>query len=162
MGCALHRDFTLRRTITLAVLDAWMNLTPSLITMNVPDYTTSFFLEARHGGATKELPVTRLDLLGVFAKPFIWHCGLANAGNFGGCMSGRVRFMNAITPAYTHMYQTNCLGMHFPGVSHHSFRLPKPNSRCPFLPNARSLSIELGHDFRGWAVYTDGVSRCGW
>ena len=67
--------FTLRRMITLAVLDVRMHLTPSLTTMCVPDCTTSFFLETRHDGATKKLPVTRLDLPGVPAKPSIWHCG---------------------------------------------------------------------------------------
>ena len=64
----------------------------------------------------------------------------ANAGNFGDCMSGRVRFMTAITLAYAHAYQTICLEMYFPGVPHHSFRLLRPKSRYPFLPNDRSLS----------------------
>ena len=45
----------------------------------------------------------------------------ANAGNFGDCPTGRV-------PAYSHAYQTICLAMHFPGVPHHTFRLPKPKS----------------------------------
>ena len=44
MGSALHRDFTLTNMITLAVLDAQMSLTLSLITMSVPDCITSFFL----------------------------------------------------------------------------------------------------------------------
>ena len=74
----------------------------------------------------------------------------AIAGNFGVCLTGRVRFMTAITPAYALAYQTICLVMHFPGVSHHSFRLPRPKSRYPFLPNDRSFSAELGHDCRGW------------
>ena len=43
--------------------------------IGVPDCTTSFFLETRHDGATKKLPVARLDLPGVPAKPSIWHCG---------------------------------------------------------------------------------------
>ena len=43
MGCVLNGDFTLQRTITLAVLDAQMNLTLSLITMRVPGCITSFF-----------------------------------------------------------------------------------------------------------------------
>ena len=83
----------------------------------------------------------------------------ANAGNFGDCMSGRVRFMTAITLAYAHAYQTICLGMPFPGVPHYSFRLPWPTSRYPFLPNDRSLSKELGHDYRGWAIFSDGGTR---
>ena len=46
MGSVLHKDFTLRRTIILAVLDARMSLTPSLTTICVPDCTTlSLFLE---------------------------------------------------------------------------------------------------------------------
>ena len=32
-------------------------------------------------------------------------------------MTGRVRFMTAITPAYAHAYQTTCLAQDFPGVS---------------------------------------------
>ena len=83
----------------------------------------------------------------------------ANAGNFGDCVKGRVRFMTAITPAYAHAYQTICLGMHSPGVPHHSFRLPRPKSRYPFLPNDLSLSKELGHDYHGWATYTEGGTR---
>ena len=46
-----------------------------------------------------------------------------------------------------------------PGVPHFAFRLPRPKTRYPFLPNDRSLSKELGHDFRGWAIYTDGGTR---
>ena len=79
-----------------------------------------------------------------------------NAGSFGDCMTGRVRFMTALTPACAHAYQTICLGMHSPGVPHLSFRLPRPKSRYPFLPNDRSLSKELGHDYHGWAFCTDG------
>ena len=33
----------------------------------------------------------------------------ANAGNFGDCLTGRVRFMTAITLAYAHAYQAICL-----------------------------------------------------
>ena len=83
----------------------------------------------------------------------------ANAGNFGDCMSGRVRFMTAIAPAYAHAYQTICLGRPSPGAPHYSFRLPKPKARYPFLPNDRSLSKELGHDYCVWAIYTDGGTR---
>ena len=83
----------------------------------------------------------------------------ANAGNFGDCMTGRVRFMTAITLAYAHAYQTKCLAMHFPDVPHHTFWLPKPKSRYPFLPNDRSITKELGHDYHGWAISTDGGTR---
>ena len=77
----------------------------------------------------------------------------ANAGNFGDCLTGRVRFMTAITPAYAHAYQTICLTMHSPDVPHHSFRLPKPRA------NDRSITKEFGHDYHGWAIYTDGGTR---
>ena len=82
-----------------------------------------------------------------------------NAGNFGGCMKGRVRLMTAITPAYAHAYQTTCLARHFPGVPHHTFRLPKSKSRYPYLPNDRSITSERGNDYHGWAIYTDGGTR---
>ena len=87
------------------------------------------------------------------------HLDSANAGNFGDCLTGRVRFMTAITPAYAHAYQTICLAMHSPGVQRHSFRLPKPKARYPHLPNDRSIAKELGHDYHGWALYTDGGTR---
>ena len=67
--------------------------------------------------------------------------------------------MTAITPAYAHAYQTICLAMHFSGVPHHSFRLPKPKSRYSFLPNDRSITKEPGHNYHGWAVYPDGGFR---
>ena len=72
-----------------------------------------------------------------------------NAGNFGDCMKGRVRLMTAITPAYAHAYQTTCLAQHFPGVPHHTFRLPKSKSRYPNLPNDRSMKSERGNDYHG-------------
>ena len=49
--------------------------------------------------------------------------------------------------------------MHFPGVPHRSFRLPKPKSRYPHLPNDRSITRELGNDYHGWAIETDGGTR---
>ena len=73
VGCVLHRDFTLQRTITPAVLDALMNLT--LITMSVPGYLTYFFLEACYDIATKKLLVTRLDLPCIPAESSTWYCG---------------------------------------------------------------------------------------
>ena len=82
-----------------------------------------------------------------------------NSGNFGDCMKGRVRLMTAITPAYAHAYQATRLAQHFPGVPHHTFRLPKPKSRYPYLPNDRSITRERGNDYHGWAIYTDGGTR---
>ena len=74
MGSALHKDLT--NMITPAVLDAQMNLTLSLITMSVPDCTTSlFFLETCYDIATKKSFSTRLDHSGLLAKPSIWNCG---------------------------------------------------------------------------------------
>ena len=46
-----------------------------------------------------------------------------------------------------------------PAVPHQNFRLPKPNARYPYLPNARSATRERGNDFRGWAFKTDGGAR---
>ena len=80
-----------------------------------------------------------------------------NSGNFGDCIKGRIRFMTAITPAYAHAYQATCLAQHLIGVPHHNFQLPKPKSRYPCLPNARSITRERGNDYCGWATYTDVV-----
>ena len=85
--------------------------------------------------------------------------GCENPGNVGDCMKGRIRFMTAITPAYAHAYQKTCLARHIPAVLHQNFRLPKPEARYPFLPNARSLTRERGNDYRGWPIYTDGGTR---
>ena len=78
---------------------------------------------------------------------------------FGDCLTRRVRFMAAITPAYAHTYQTICLAMHTPGVPRHSFRLAKPKSTYLCLPNDRSITKELGDDYHVWAMYTDGGTR---
>ena len=67
--------------------------------------------------------------------------------------------MTAITPAYAHAYQTICLALRFPGVPHHTFRLPKTKSRYPYLPNDRSITSELGNDYHGWAIFSDGGTR---
>ena len=85
--------------------------------------------------------------------------GLENLGNFGDCMKGRIRFMTAITPAYSHAYQTTCLTRRIPAVLGNKFRLPKPKARYPYLPDARSTTRERGNDFRGWAIFSDGCTR---
>ena len=82
-----------------------------------------------------------------------------NSGNFGDCRTGRIRFLTAITLAYDHAYQATCLAQHLPGVPHQNLWLPKPKSRYPYLPNARSITRESGNDYRGWAIYTDGGTR---
>ena len=85
--------------------------------------------------------------------------GFENAGNFGDCMKGRIRFMTAITPAYAHAYQATCLTTHMPAVPHQNFRLPMLKARYPYLLNARCITRERGNDYRGWAIYTDGGAR---
>ena len=73
IGCALHRDFTLKSMITPAVLDAQMNLTLFHTTMNVPSCTTfCFFLETCYDIATF---FTWLDHPSVPAMHSIWYCG---------------------------------------------------------------------------------------
>ena len=84
---------------------------------------------------------------------------IENSGNFGDYIKGRLRFMTAITPAYAHAYQATCLAQHLPGVPHHNFRLPKPKSRYPYLPNDRSITSERGNYYRVWAICTDGGTR---
>ena len=94
------------------------------------------------------------------SMPIIKHClDFVNAGDFGDCLKGRVRFMTAVTPAYAHSYQTICLAMHFLRVPHHTFQHPKLKSRYPNLPNDRSITGERGNDYHGWAIYTDGGTR---
>ena len=67
--------------------------------------------------------------------------------------------MTAITPANAHTYRATFLVQHFPGVLHDTFRLPKPKSRYPYLPNDRSITSERDNDYHGWANYTDGGTR---
>ena len=49
--------------------------------------------------------------------------------------------------------------MHTPGVPRLSFRLPNSKSRYPILSNDRYITKELGHDYHGWTMYTDGGTR---
>ena len=67
--------------------------------------------------------------------------------------------MTAITPVYAHACQATCLAQHFPGVSHHTFRLPKPKSRYPYRPNDRSTTRELGNDYHGGVIHKNGGTR---
>ena len=82
-----------------------------------------------------------------------------NPGNLGDCMKGRIRFMTAITPAYAHANQATCLAQHIPDVPHQNFGQPKPKSRYPYLPNARSITRERSNDYRRWAIHPDGGTR---
>ena len=146
--------------------------------MSVPGCTTFFVSFWRH--ATKLPPrncllhdlISRVFLQSLqygivvlsFLDAFVYahrkhRLDSANAGNFGDCLTGRVRFMTTITPAFAHAYQTICLALHLPGVPHRSFRLPKPKSRYPHLPNGRSITGELGNDYHGLAIETDGGTR---
>ena len=67
--------------------------------------------------------------------------------------------MTAITPASAHAYQGTCLAQHLPGVPHQNFQLPKPKARDPNLPNARSITLERGNHYHGWAIDSDGGTR---
>ena len=84
----------------------------------------------------------------------------ANARNFGDCLTGRVRFMTAITPAYAHAHQTVCRAMHFPGgPAPHCPTSQAQVQMYPFLPNDRSITRELGNDYHGWAIFSNGGTR---
>ena len=178
MGSVLHKDFTLTNMITLAVLDAQMNLTLSLITMNVTGCTIFFLSFWRHATILPQRNhflhdlITRVFMRSLqygivvlgFLDAFVYahhkhRPDSENSGNFGDCMKGRIRFMTAITEAYAHAYQATCLARHMPAVPHQNFRLLKPKSRYPYLPNARSITRERGKDYRGLAIYTDGGFR---
>ena len=92
--------------------------------------------------------------------PNIKHClDFVNAGNFGDCLKGRVRFMTVVTPAYAHSYKTICLAMHSPRVPNHTFRHPKLKSRYPNLPNDLYIISERGNEYHGWTIYTNGGTR---
>ena len=175
--CKCTEFFTLQRTITLDVLDARMSLTPSFIT-TCPRMYNIFVSFWRHSTIlpprtclfhdfiswvflwSLQYGIVVLGFLDAFVYAHLKHrLSSANAGNFGECLTGRVRFMTAITPAYAHAYQTICLAMHFLGVPHHTLRLPKPKSRYPYLPNDRSITRELGNDYHGWAIFSDGGTR---
>ena len=67
--------------------------------------------------------------------------------------------MTAITPAYAHANQATCLAQHIPDVPHQNFGQPKPKSRYPYLPNARSITRERSNDYRWWAIHPDGGTR---
>ena len=45
-----------------------------------------------------------------------------------------------------------------PAILGKQFRIPKPNARYPYLPNARSITRER-RNYRGWAICTDGGTR---
>ena len=122
---------------------------------------------------------TRLDHSSLLTKPSSWNCGTGLPylmlllmpiisiakipripGNFGDCMTRRIRFMTAITPAYAHAFQATGLARHLLGAPHQNFRLPKPKARYSYFPNARSLQhSERGNHYRGWAFYSDGGTR---
>ena len=55
------------------------------------------------------------------------------------CLTGRVRFMTAITFAYAHAYQTICLAMDFTSVPHRTFHFPGPNPGIHIFPTIVSL-----------------------
>ena len=57
----------------------------------------------------------------------------------------------------TAVNQTTCFAQYLPGVPHQNFQLPKPKTRNPYLPTARSR--ERGNDSHGWAIFTNGGTR---
>ena len=177
MGCVLHGDFTLLRTFTPSVLDALMNLTLSHYN-ECPRLYNIFLSFWRHGTIlpprncslhdlisrvflrSLQYGIVVLDFLDALVNAHHKHrLDSASAGSFGDCLRGRVRFMTAITPAYAHAYQTLCLAMHSPCVPRRTFRLPKPKSRYPFLPNVRSITREVGNEYHGWAICAEGGTR---
>ena len=92
--------------------------------------------------------------------PNIKHClDFVNAGNFGDCLKGRVRFgmsERVVRDARRVHRKTNCLvrmGVGRSDGSHES------KSRYPYLPNDRSRTSERGNDYHGWAIFTDGGTR---
>ena len=88
MGFVSHGGFTVQCMITLAVLDAQMNLTLSHNTC-VPAKLSTMAL--RHWTSWTH-----------FSMPIIDTALTLQTLNFGDCMTGRVRLMTAITPANTH------------------------------------------------------------
>ena len=44
-----------------------------------------------------------------------------------------------------------------PAVLRQNFCLPKREARYPLLSNIRITTRERGHDFQGWAIFSDGV-----
>ena len=175
MGCVLHGDFTLQRTITRAVLDALMNLTlshynecPRLLNIFLSFWWNALILPPRncllHDLISRvflrslQYGIVVLGFLDAFVYAHHKHrLDSANAGNFGDCLTRRVRFMTAITPAFAHACNLSCFAL--PGVPHRSFGLPKPKFRYPHLLKDRSVTKELGNDYHGWAIYTDGGTR---
>ena len=179
MGSVLHGDFTLTNMITPGVLDAQMNLTLSLITVSVPGCITSLLLSGDmlrycheelifYTTWSPDCSCGAFNMVSWFwassmhsSMPIINTALTLRILETGDCLKGRVRLMMAITPAYAHSYQATCLAQHFLGVPHHTFQLPKPKSRYPYLPNARSITRERGSDYRGWAIlYRWWYSRC--
>ena len=50
--------------------------------------------------------------------------------------------------------------MHFPGVPRHTFRLPKPKSRHPYLHNDRSITRERALKMKGIYFVDPDVREC--
>ena len=46
-----------------------------------------------------------------------------------------------------------------PAVARKNFRVTKPKTQYPHLPNARLTTRERGNDFQGWAISRNGCSR---
>ena len=148
MGCALLKDFTLKKLIIRAVLDAQMNLTLSHITMSVPGCSTYFISFWGHATVLPHRKYLLHDLItrvflrslqhGIVVMGFLdafvssnhqHRRIIENPWNFGDCMKRRIRFMTAITPAYAHAYQATCLARHMPAVPAPKFPPTKAQSQ---------------------------------
>ena len=96
----------------------------------------------------------------VYAPNFHWHNG-DNPGSFEDCTEGRIRFMTAITPAYSNAFQAVYLIRHPTVIPHQKFRLPTAKTKHPNLPNNRTTTRQQRNDYQGWAVFTDGGTAFG-
>ena len=72
-------------------------------------------------------------------------------GNFGDCMEGRIRLVIAITATDAHAYQSLCLAGRMLDVPH------QPETR---IFSTLKPQHDKDNHFQGWAIYTDGGTRC--
>ena len=71
---------------------------------------------------------------------------------------GRIKMMTALCPAWSHTFQTMCLGFQSHQVMPQAFRLPKPSFFLfnKKLPTCRTTTRLIGFEFTGWRLFTDG------
>ena len=73
-----------------------------------------------------------------------------------GLYAGLCRLMTALTLAYAHALQSNCLDRRAGGLSVHNFRYRARQANCCQLPLVPTTARLTGVDFRGWSIFTDG------